>query len=88
LTHEKPSEVGWLHWAVAVCSALVIGAMLLLVPLFLAVGSGAPELLVLYKFVFSKWGVAALLASSALGFVIGGERMANFFAVIWGTHPV
>jgi len=61
--------------------------MLLVVPLVWAMAGGAPEPLVLYKFVFSKWGAAILLGASVLGFMVGGERMANAFSVIWGTHP-
>jgi hypothetical protein len=41
----------------------------------------------MYAFVFSKWGAATVFGIFTLGFVVGGERMANFFAVIWGTHP-
>ena len=89
MTDDRPPEVGWLHYrlAVAFCSAFVTGITLLLVPFIFAIGSGAPEPMVLYKFVFSKWGAAILLGTSVLGFVVGGERMANFFAIIWGTHP-
>ena len=89
MTDDRPREVGWLHYrlAVAFCSALVMGIMLLLVPFIFAIGSGAPEPMVLYKFVFSRWGAAILLGTSVLGFIVGSERMANFFAIIWGTHP-
>ena len=89
MTSDRPPEVGWLHYrlAVAFCSAIVTCIMLLLVPLVLAIGSSAPEPLVFYKYVFSKWGAVVLFGSSALGFIVGGERMANFFSVIWGTHP-
>ena len=89
MSDEIPPEVGWLHYrlAVAFCSAFVTAIMLLLVPLVVSMSSAAPQLLVIYKYVFSKWGVAALLASAVIGFLVGGERMANFFAIIWGTHP-
>ena len=89
MTDDRPPGVGWLHYrlAVAFCSTLVTAIMLLFVPLVVAIGGAAPEPLVLYKFVFSKWGGVILLGSSVLGFVVGGERMANFFAIIWGTHP-
>ena len=42
--------------------------------------------MVIYLFVFSKWGAAAILSVATLGFIVGSERMANFFAIIWGTH--
>ena len=88
MTKDRPPEVGWLHYrlAVAFCSALLMGIMLLLVPLIVVI-AGPPEPMVLYKFVFSKWGAAILLGTSVLGFIVGDERMANFFAIIWGTHP-
>ena len=89
MTDERPPEIGWLHYrlAVAVCSAFVTGIMLLLVPLIVSMGTATPQLFVIYKFVFSKWGAATLLGSAVIGFLVGGERMANFFAIIWGTHP-
>jgi len=89
VTDERPPEVGWLHYrlVVAVCSAFVTGIMLLLVPLIVSMSTAAPQLFVIYKFVFSKWGAATLLGSAVIGFLVGGERMANFFAIIWGTHP-
>ena len=84
---DKLTEVGWLHYrlAVAFCSALVTCIMLLLVPLILAI-AGIAEALVIYSFIFSKWGAAAILSVATLGFIVGSERMANFFAIIWGTH--
>jgi hypothetical protein len=89
VTDDRPPDIGWLHYrlAVAACSAFVTGIMLLLVPLILSIGGGSPEPLVLYAFVFSRWGAAILLGTSVLGFIVGDERMANFFAIIWGTHP-
>ncbi len=85
---DKLTEVGWLHYrlAVAFCSAFVTCIMLLLVPLILVI-AGIAEALVIYPFVFSKWGAAAILSVATLGFIVGSERMANFFAIIWGTHP-
>ena len=90
MTDDKPPEVGWLHYrlAVAACSAFVTGVMLLVIPLVLAIGGAAGEPLVLYAFVFSKWGGAVFLAAAVLGFALGSERMANFFAIVWGTHPL
>src|SRR6266513_5766865 len=87
MTDDRPPEVRWLHYrlAVAFCSAFVACVMLLLVPLILAI-AGLPEVVVIYPFVFSKWGAAAILSVATLGFIVGGERMANFFAIIWGTH--
>jgi len=84
---DKLTEVGWLHYrlAVAFCSALVTCIMLLLVPLILGI-AGIADASVIYSFVFSKWGAAAILGVATLGFILGGERMANFFAIIWGTH--
>jgi len=84
---DKLTEVGWLHHrlAVAFCSAFVTCIMLLLVPLILVI-AGIAEALVIYPFVFSKWGAASILSVGTLGFIVGGERMANFFAIIWGTH--
>ena len=61
--------------------------MLLLVPLIVSMSTAAPQLFVIYKFVFSKWGAATLLGSAVIGFLVGGERMANFFGIIGGTHP-
>jgi len=85
---DKLTEVGWLHYrlAVAFCSAFVTCIMLLLVPPILAI-AGIAEVLVIYAFVFSKWGAAAILSVATLGFIVGSERMANFFEIIWGTHP-
>ena len=85
---DKLTEVGWLHYrlAVAFCSAFVTCIMLLLVPLILTI-AGIAEALVIYPFVFSKWGVAAILSVATLAFIVGSERMANFLAIIWGTHP-
>ena len=89
MIEDRPPVVGWLHYrlAVAFCSAFVMGVMLLLLPLILTMGSGAPEPMALYQFIFSKWGAAILFGASVLGFILGSERMANFFSVIWGTHP-
>jgi hypothetical protein len=42
----------------------------------------------MYAFVFLKWGAATVLGLFTLGFVVGGERMANVLAVIWGTRPL
>jgi len=85
---DKLTEVGWLHYrlAVAFCSAFVTCIMLLLVPLILVI-AGIAEALVIYPFVFLKWGAAAILSVATLAFIVGSERMANFFAIIWGTHP-
>ena len=90
MTAEEPPEVGWLHYrlAVAVCSAFVVGVMMLIVPLVIGILGRGAEPLVLYALIFSKWGLATLVASAILGFIVGGERMANLFAVIWGTHPI
>ena len=90
MTDEKPSDAGWLHHrlAAALGSCVVMCGMLLLVPLVFAIGGHGPEPLALYAFVFSKWGATIALGASALGFIVGGERMVNFFALIWGTHPV
>ena len=90
MTDERPPGIGWLHYrlAVAACSAFVTAIMLFLVPLVFAMRGPTRELFPLYKFVFSKWGVATLIGSAVIGFVVGGERMANFFAFIWGTHPI
>jgi hypothetical protein len=90
LTAEEPREVGWLHYrlAVAVCSAFVAGVMMLIVPLLIGIVGRGPEPLVLYALIFSKWGFATLLVSAILGLIVGGARMANLFAVIWGTHPI
>ena len=87
MADDKLTEVGWLHYrlAVAFCSALVTCIMLLLVPLILGI-AGIADASVIYSFVFSKWGAAAILGVATLGFILGGERMANFFAIIWGTH--
>jgi len=84
---DKLTEVGWLHYrlAVAFCSAFVTCIMLLLVPLILAI-AGIAEALVIYPFIFAKWSAAAILSVATLGFILGSERMANFFAIIWGTH--
>jgi len=89
MADDKPIEVGWLHYrlAVAFCSAFVACVMLLLGPLVLGISSAMPRVLVMYAFVFSKWGVATVLGVFALGLAVGGERMANVFAIIWGTHP-
>ena len=87
MADDKLTEVGWLHYrlAVAFCSALVTCIMLLLGPLILAI-AGIAEALVIYPFIFAKWGAAAILSVATLGFIVGSERMANFFAIIWGTH--
>lgn len=89
MSTEEPREAGLHHrLAVAACSAFVAGVMLLIVPLVIGmIGRGA-EPLALYAFVFSKWGLATLVVFAILGFVAGGERMANLFSVIWGTHPI
>jgi len=74
--------------AVAVCTSVVIGLVMLLVPLIVGIiGSGA-ESLALYAIVFSKWGLATVVVFAITGFILGGERMANVFAAVWGTHPV
>ncbi len=87
MSDDAPPGVGWLHYrlAVAFCSAFVTCVMLLLVPLILA-SSGVLEVLVIYRYVFSEWGAAIVLGSATLGFIVGSERMANFFAIVWGTH--
>ena len=89
MTDELPPGVGWLQYrlAVAFCSAVAMFVMLLVVPFILALASFV-EALVVYKLVFSKWGASILIGTAALGFIIGGERTASFFAVIWGTHPL
>ena len=61
---------------------------MLVVPLVIGVVGRGAEPMALYALVFSKWGVATLIAFAILGFIIGDERMANLLAVIWGTHPV
>ena len=90
MTAEEPREPGWLHCrlAVAFCSTFVVGVMMLTVPLVIGIVGRGAEPLALYALVFSKWGVAALIAAATLGFIVGGERMANLFAVVWGTHPI
>lgn len=90
MTAEEPPEVGWLHYrlAVAVCSAFVVGVMMLIVPLVIGIVGRGAEPLVLYGLIFSKWGLAILITSAILGFIVGGERMANLFGVVWGTHPI
>ena len=89
MADDRPPEVGWLHYrlAVAFCTAVVVGLMLLLFPILVLLASPNLEPLALYGYVFSKWGAAIILVASALGFAVGGERTANFFALIWGTHP-
>ena len=87
MADDKPTEVGWLHYrlAVAFCSAFVTAIMLLLVPLILAI-TGFVDAMVIYPFVFSKWAAAVVLSVATLGFIVGSERMANYFAIVWGTH--
>jgi hypothetical protein len=67
---------------------IAIGVTMLVVPLIVGIVGRGAESLALYAFVFSKWGVAALIVFAILGFVLGGKRTANLLAVIWGTHPV
>src|SRR5688500_5674309 len=74
--------------AVACCCVIAIGVTMLVVPLIVGIVGRGAESLALYAFVFSKWGVAALIVFAILGFVLGGERTATLLAVIWGTHPV
>lgn len=85
---DKPAEVGWLHYrlAVAFCATIVMSGMLLLVP-GLIIAAGPMTEWNLYPYVFSKWGAGILVATAVLGFAAGGERTANFFAFVWGTHP-
>lgn len=61
---------------------------MLIVPLATGIVGRGAEPLVLYGLIFSKWGLAILIASAILGFIVGGERMASLFAVVWGTHPI
>lgn len=37
--------------------------------------------------VFSKAGVLLVALAALAGFLLGGERMAEIFSVLWGTHP-
>jgi len=90
VTDKAPQQERGLHYrlAVAVCAAVAVGLTMLLVPLIVGIlGTGA-EFAALYAVVFSKWGLATVTAFAVAGFILGGERMANVFAVIWGTHPV
>lgn len=59
---------------------------MLVVPLVIGIVGRGAEPMALYALVFSKWGVGTLIAFAILGFV-AGDRVADFFAVIWGTHP-
>ena len=82
-------EPGWLHvrLAVAFCSAVLFGSTLLVAPLVVGMLGRGGEVLLVYGFVFSKWGAAAVLAAFVLGFVLGSARMAEFFSLMYGTHP-
>src|SRR2546423_7140365 len=64
-----------------------MGVELVLLPVNLTIGRRRAEAKALFQFNFSKWGAAILFGASVLGFILGSERMANFFSVIWGTHP-
>ena len=71
---------------VAVFAAIVT---LALYPIALFVLLGGTELsLYLYAVMFSKIGIALVLAAGMLGFWLGGERMANIFGFLWGTHSL
>ncbi|MDX1375255.1 MAG: hypothetical protein R3357_06805, partial [Burkholderiales bacterium] len=59
-----------------------------LAPLIVGIVGGGAESLALYAIVFSKWGLATVTVFAVTGFIFGGERMANIFGVVWGTHPV
>jgi hypothetical protein len=84
-----PQETGLQYrMAVAFCTAVVIGLTMLLVPLIVGIVGGGAESLALYAIVFSKWGLATVIVFAITGFILGGERMANVFAAVWGTHPV
>ena len=37
---------------------------------------------------FSKFGLPLVGLASAVGFVLGAERVASVFSFFWGTHPV
>jgi hypothetical protein len=89
VSDERPPEIGWLHYrlAVAFCATVLMALVLMIVPgIILIVGPTAP-FWNLYPYAFSKWGAAILVATATFAFVAGGERAANLFAFMWGTHP-
>jgi hypothetical protein len=91
LAEDRPARVGWLHYrlAVAFCATIAMATMLLIVPgIILLVGPSTPSYWNLYPYAFSKWGAAILVATALFGFAAGGERTANLFAFLWGTHPL
>jgi hypothetical protein len=90
LADDKPAEVGWLHYrlAVAFCATILMSVMLLIVPgLVLILGPVGDVRFNLYPYAFSRWGGAILVGTAVFGFAAGGERTANLFAFLWGTHP-
>lgn len=38
--------------------------------------------------IFSKIGLATILAAFFVGFAVGPDKMAAIFSFFWGTHPV
>jgi hypothetical protein len=89
LADDRPDGVGWLHYrmAVAFCATVMMALMLVIVPgIILVIGPAGPPHWNLYPYAFSKWGAAILVATALFGFAAGGERTANLFAFLWGTH--
>lgn len=88
----QSSWIGWLteRLAVALVSGVASALTLALYPLaliFFGRGTGAPDLVVhLYSFMSAKGAIIVIVIASLGGFCLGLERMANIFALLWGTH--
>ena len=96
---REPNQPGgsWLgeRLAVAAISAVLAALTLIVTPFLLAfAGAGLGALVALeaggvwYGLMLSKAGLAVIGLAAASGFVAGGERMANVFGFVWGTHDV
>src|SRR5262245_57333511 len=90
MSDERPPEVGWLAYrlAVAFCSAVLAGVTLVVITVIVMYLEGRATSTGTLLRLAIEWGPAAVVAVAVLGFVFGGERMANFFSFLWGTHPV
>ena len=72
--------------AVAAALTLLVWSSILL--LFASEARSLAGVRLIVAVVYSETGLAIIGAAALAGACIGGDRMAEFFSVLWGTHPV